>query len=854
MLAEHKTSRLSALAWGLAVAGFAIAFSWDLITFKRVFLHPDYYTYYYSFRLWFSQALAAGRFPLWNPSWGLGHPAEAWGTIPLDLFTPLELLLGPRYNVFQGVQAVAVTLSAYLVLVFLRVPRAISAGIGVLFFLSPWTNYFFYYFNHPPSFVAYAFLFYFLYRWLATDQPRYLFYIGWTTFLSMFGTKLELWFDQSAILALLAAAGPWLIAPGPWRVGVRRAAAAVAALLAGIAAQAWQLDILLPLMADSARELPHGVFAILGREVWPSLAGSVRDSAFLQLATPGLLAVVALRQRGPKALALAFAGAAILAVALALPTPYGGASRDGGVRALLLNFAQSAVLIGGVIAAATQAILLRDRDWRGILTATAGYVVFVYYFCRTGRGDLAEIEVLASSPAVFRLAMGGLVWFGCRRLAVDPVCRLALASIVVVFLMRDQGQVLLAAIVGWQWIPTREGYIVEFGFAVLAARGALGLAVPRARGAPSLTAWIGPAAALGAAVATVVSLSGNLYRVHPLVGSAPPEYPYFAGAPALVRLLDDIRTLPTARFYLANDSLMEFPHIMGTTLVAGLQQVTMYESLTDRRYREWTIFRTFGIRPEAKWAAYTNELTPGTMARLPRLNTLGYSNNAIYTATLISRPPPRRDVLELLGVKHVLRLYPGPGSYRVSETAPVSRDSVIDTLDPVSLRAVLSEAPTARPMFVAELDPLPRAFLIAPPSRAVFDELSETLEARAVNGEVRTPLRSLPLTAANIVEYAAERVVVETSAAADAVLVLSDLYHRFWEARVDGRPADIFPMFHVMRGVMVPAGRHRIEFICRVPGLFAAASVTVSIVLASLIVFAFCARCRKRSEQIRETV
>jgi hypothetical protein len=61
--------------------------------------------------------------------------------------------------------------------------------------------------------------------------------------------------------------------------------------------------------------------------------------------------------------------------------------------------------------------------------------------------------------------------------------------------------------------------------------------------------------------------------------------------------------------------------------------------------------------------------------------------------------------------------------------------------------------------------------------------------------------------------------VLSDRAAAGGVLVLSDLYHPSWRVTVDGQPAEIFPVFSVLRGVRVGAGRHAVTFVCRVPGL-----------------------------------
>jgi hypothetical protein len=849
--------RLAALGWMAALSVFAIVFCWDLITNKRALLHPDFYTYYFSFRVWFYKALAAGHFPLWNPNWGLGHPAEVWATIPLDPYTLLELIFGPRYGSFQAVQAVAILGSVFFALTSLGIPRVIAAATAVLFFVSPWTNYFFFYFLVANSVIAYVLLFYFLLRWLETDQWRYVFYIGWATFLSMFGTKLEFWFFQTAILGLLSILGPFLVRPSSAPVTLARAAWPLVAIAIGIAAQAWQLDILLRLMADSTRELDHHLSAILELPLWRSLAGSVRDSAFLQLAAIGGLLLAARDWRRPQARIFVLLALAILVVTVAFPSHFSTINRDGGMLRLLRHFVTSPILAAAIAAAIVDAIVARDRDWRARFDTTIFYLAFVYYFCRSGPGDLREIYVLNLTPATFQFAMGFMVWLGCRSLASNAICRLAYASIILVFLMRDQGQILLAATVGWQWIPTRDGYIIEFGFIVLAACGVARLA-PRDAGFWSQRpAWLGSVVALAAVASTLFALRHDLYQTHAcvgtgpqrqpcgllLVGKTPADYPYFEGIASLRDLFDQLHVTPPERLYFANNQFMDFYHFMGTALLANVEQVTIYASLTSSRYREWSIFQNLGIRPEERWRAYANELTPGTVARLPPVNMLGYSNAAVYDATLISRPPPRRGVLELLGVGRALRLYPGARHYVIGE-GNVPTDSTIVSLAPLRLQSISGDIATPNPMFLADMNPLPRAFVIVPPSPAALGELQETMSAEAKDGRVVVASYALPVTAAHIVDYQPEHVVIDADASAGSVLVLSDLYHPFWSARVDGEPAAIIPMFHIMRGVALSAGHHRVEFFIHVPGLALATIASGVIVLLSVGCFWCLARVR----------
>ncbi|MFN2597941.1 MAG: YfhO family protein [Pyrinomonadaceae bacterium] len=72
----------------------------------------------------------------------------------------------------------------------------------------------------------------------------------------------------------------------------------------------------------------------------------------------------------------------------------------------------------------------------------------------------------------------------------------------------------------------------------------------------------------------------------------------------------------------------------------------------------------------------------------------------------------------------------------------------------------------------------------------------------------------------------------------DALLVTSDVYYPGWRARVDGREAHVYRTDYALRGVLVPAGEHAVEFSyeprsLRVGALVSALAL-VAIVLVSL--------------------
>ncbi|HEY9233080.1 MAG TPA: YfhO family protein, partial [Blastocatellia bacterium] len=113
----------------------------------------------------------------------------------------------------------------------------------------------------------------------------------------------------------------------------------------------------------------------------------------------------------------------------------------------------------------------------------------------------------------------------------------------------------------------------------------------------------------------------------------------------------------------------------------------------------------------------------------------------------------------------------------------------------------------------------------------VVIESAASQPADAASANRRTP--SDTNAAAAIIEDQRNRVVIETTNAADAWLVLSDNFYPGWRATIDSRAAEIFQANATMRAVKVPAGRHVVSFVFA-PEVFRA-SLVVSLAAAALL-------------------
>lgn len=65
---------------------------------------------------------------------------------------------------------------------------------------------------------------------------------------------------------------------------------------------------------------------------------------------------------------------------------------------------------------------------------------------------------------------------------------------------------------------------------------------------------------------------------------------------------------------------------------------------------------------------------------------------------------------------------------------------------------------------------------------------------------------------ATITKYALHEVDVDVDTPGAGILRLSDMWYPDWTVKVDGKPAEMLRADHLLRAVVVPAGKHRVEF------------------------------------------
>ncbi len=75
------------------------------------------------------------------------------------------------------------------------------------------------------------------------------------------------------------------------------------------------------------------------------------------------------------------------------------------------------------------------------------------------------------------------------------------------------------------------------------------------------------------------------------------------------------------------------------------------------------------------------------------------------------------------------------------------------------------------------------------------------------------PVAAVPLLQRVTVSlYEGERIILDAATPNNALLILGEKYYKGWKAAVDGKPAEIIPVDHILRGVYLTPGTHAVEF------------------------------------------
>ncbi|MDZ7372992.1 MAG: YfhO family protein [candidate division KSB1 bacterium] len=155
-------------------------------------------------------------------------------------------------------------------------------------------------------------------------------------------------------------------------------------------------------------------------------------------------------------------------------------------------------------------------------------------------------------------------------------------------------------------------------------------------------------------------------------------------------------------------------------------------------------------------------------------------------------------VLDLLNVRYLLSPYSfADSTYRLAQGGQLNVVENPDALPRAfvvdSVIVVRSEEEAYAVFRSPTFDPRRAAILLGQPDLA---------PQRGARGEAR------------VVKYGPHRIVLDAEATGPSCLVLSEVYYPAgWKARIDGHAVPIHRADVILRGIMLPAGKHRVELV-----------------------------------------
>ena len=164
---------------------------------------------------------------------------------------------------------------------------------------------------------------------------------------------------------------------------------------------------------------------------------------------------------------------------------------------------------------------------------------------------------------------------------------------------------------------------------------------------------------------------------------------------------------------------------------------------------------------------------------------------------------PASPVYDLLGVGWVVSRDRIPGSRKMSDGCFIARNPgafprafVVHTVEYASRDEILRR--------IGEGDPLLRSIaLVDANDGGYLDPWQSTFSS------VGQPVSR---DRARIIRCMCNKVMLQVEASRPGILILTDQFYPGWEARVDGKLANVGRVDYVFRGVAVQAGKHEVEF------------------------------------------
>ncbi|HKZ84103.1 MAG TPA: YfhO family protein [Anaerolineae bacterium] len=372
----------------------------------------------------------------------------------------------------------------------------------------------------------------------------------------------------------------------------------------------------------------------------------------------------------------------------------------------------------------------------------------------------------------------------------------------------------------YQWVPgfnlfrsqERAAGIMSFALAIAAG---IGFAALRTQDSPRLTGLM--RRTLGWLVAGLVLLAAVLFALWQVTG-----------APDVTTALD--RTVFAAFLALASIGWLNLPQsppsagrrlwpmLLLALIVFDLFTINWQTDLERRPPEAQTTFPGLlaQVRADPDLARVDGrDALDGNWGDLTRVHSVnGVSPLVMHTYARLRDTLPKEREWQLLSVKYVVDQADG---------LSVPAEAIArDAWEGHSLTLFRLSASTPRAWVVHRAHVVDEGAALAALADQSFDVSSEALVSQPVPLSAASAISS----SARVSIYEPERIVIDVEAAADGLLVLSELDYPGWHATVDGRAVPVLRANAALRAVVVPAGSHRVEM------SFAPASVTLGLALS----------------------
>ncbi len=811
------------LAWSVLLA-CALTFSYDFLFRNVEFLHNDIVPTYFPFRKWYLDRILHGEFPLWNPYWGLGRIAEVWTTLPIDVLTPLELILPLEPQHFLLLQAVMVLGSAFFAIYRLTHRASIALFSSALFFMSPLTNYFFYYYVHGWAFIGFALGVCWSYQYAVTGASRLLLYLYLTTTLFALGSKPELTAHALVGLTFLFV-GCVLAQKHDWRSAVSRVVRYFACLTAALLTNAWYFYVIWLSGRYSIRYSSPGDFS------WPEFLHSLMR-AFVVPENPGVVVLVVLLVAGgfwryARGMSIWLFPVIVAACAAPLSEYVDHVGR----------FASRWQGLGALLALLTMWIDLRWRSDRArVFQTLVALELFTALWGQKAPGYLDEVKIMEGAGVLFRILVPYLALLGASRRKDRVLVLGCLASLSGALVMRTVGLPWYNYATGLLWLASRDTFIIEFVLTVMAAIGLVELIDRLIGRVPALSlstsaAMTGRIAFALLGIIAVLPSWQNLHVQNPGVTTFHTP-PFSAWAARMVHAWKTQMTFSDA----AGGRVLSYSHSFN--IVEGISDAREYQSLVSDRYARYSIFHRLGLEV---WRARNIGGVTGTVPywlldlvrpvsvpeALPPVREYDFYYNYIIHAM----PPLECGVLRLMGISYIEGVAGRNGpwgrryladnystinnSHHSDRNLPLG-DDVIARIDACGFSKVRIldqeywhvDGSLPRAVFLPKVPGLDRETLAKAVSASVDGQYIQ------VNKSVRVRWQPVALT-----RYRPESVSLAISSPEPGFVLLLDLYHPMWRALLGGRDATVFPGLYLFRAVELPPGTHVVDFVMQPIGL-----------------------------------